>query len=110
MSANGYNGSPAGWSLVKVLEVLDARYQNIDDAETRKRTLRMYMKEKKDAYVVDLRKSRYEVVVYNDELTRRFQQEADMIAELNKKAVQEGSVTKQRQEELQKYIVTPPQD
>ena len=102
--------SPAGWHLVKVLEVIDARYQNFDDTDTRKRTLRMYMKEKKDAYVVDLRKSRYEVVVYNDELTRRFQQEADMIAELNKKAVQEGSVTKQRQEELQKYIVTPPQD
>ena len=102
--------SPAGWHLVKVLDVLDARYENIEAAETRKRTLRRYLKEKKDDYVVELRKNRYEVVVYDDELTRRFQKEADMIAELNKKAAQEGSTTEQRQEELQKYIVVPPTD
>jgi hypothetical protein len=102
--------SPAGWHLVKVLDVLDARYENIDDAETRQRTQRMYLKEKLNTYVVDLRQNRFEVVVYDDELTRRFQKEADFIAELNKKAVQEGSVTKQRQQELQKWIGRPPQD
>jgi parvulin-like peptidyl-prolyl isomerase len=102
--------SPAGWHLVKVLDVLDARYENLDDAETHKRTLRMYLKEKMDNYVVDLRKNRFEVVVFDDELNRRFQKEADFIAELNKKAVQEGSVTKQRQQELQKWIGRPPQD
>jgi hypothetical protein len=102
--------SPAGWHLVKVLDVLDGRYQNIEDKETRKRTLRMYMKEKVNAYVVDLRKNEFEVVVYDDELTRRFQQEADMIAELSKKAKEKGSITEQRQEELQKYIVVPPQE
>ena len=47
--------SPAGWHLVKVLDVLDGRYQNIEDAETRQRTLRMYMKEKVNGYVVELR-------------------------------------------------------
>ena len=102
--------SPAGWHLVKVTDVLDARYQNIEDANTRKRTLRMYLKEKVSEYVVDLRKNRFEVVVYDDELTRRFQAEADMIAELTKKAAEEGSITKQRQEELQKWIRTPPQE
>ena len=102
--------SPAGWHLVKVLDVLDGRYQNIDDAETRKRTLRMYLKEKINNYVVDLRKNEFEVVVYDDELTRRFQKEADFIAELNKKAVQEGSITEQRQKDLQKWIITPPQE
>lgn len=50
----------------------------------------------------------FKVVVYDDELTRQFQQEADFIAELNKKAVKEGSVTEQRQKELQKWIGTPP--
>ena len=102
--------SPAGWHLVKVLDVLDARYENFDDAETHKRTLRMYLKEKLDDYVVDLRKNQFEVAVYDDELTRRFQQEADFIAELKKKAGQEGSVTEQRQQEFQKWIVTPPQE
>jgi len=100
--------SPAGWHLVKVLDVLDARYQNIDDEATRKRTLRMYLKEKLDTYVVDLRMNRFEVVVYDDELTRRFQKEADFIAELNKKAVQQGSITEQRVKDMQKWIATPP--
>jgi len=100
--------SPAGWHLVKVLDVTDAQYQDIDDAETRKRTLRQYMNEKVSAYVVELRKNHFKVVVYDDELTRQFQQEADFIAELNKKAVKEGSVTEQRQKELQKWIGTPP--
>jgi parvulin-like peptidyl-prolyl isomerase len=102
--------SPAGWHLVKVLDVLDGRYQNIADAETRKRTLRMYLKEKLDAYVVALRKNSFAVEVYDDELARRFQQEAEMIAELGKKAEQEGSVTRQRQQELQKWITPPVQE
>jgi hypothetical protein len=49
-------------------------------------------------------------VVYDDELTRQFQKEADFIAELNKKAVQQGSVTEQRLKDMQKWITTPPQD
>ena len=81
----------------------------VDDAETRKRTLRMFMKEKLDNYVVDLRRNQFEVVVYDDELTRQFQGQADFIAELSEKAVQEGSVTEQRQQDLQKWI-TPPQE
>ena len=60
-----------------------------------------------DNYVVDLRKNSYEVVVYDDELTRQFQQQADFIAELNKKAAQQGSVTEERLKDMQKWI-TPP--
>lgn len=100
--------SPAGWHLVKVLDVRDAQYQNIDDPETRRRTLRMYLKGKLDEYVVDLRKNRFKVAVYNDELTRQLQKQADYIAALNKKAAQEGSVTKQRQQELEKWIPAAP--
>jgi len=33
-----------------------------------------------------------------------------MIAELSKKAMEEGSVTEQRQQELQKWFGTPPQE
>jgi hypothetical protein len=100
--------SPAGWHLVKVLDVVDAQFENLDDPQTRERTFRAYMKDKFNDYAVDLRKNHFEVVVYDDELQRQFQNEADFIAELNKKAQQEGSVTEQRVEELQKWITTPP--
>jgi len=102
--------TPAGWHLVRVLDVLDGRYGNIEDEETRTRTLRMYMKDKVNAYVVDLRKHDFEVVVYDDELARQLQQEADMVAALTEKAKEEGSITRQRQEDLEKYIVVPPQE
>jgi hypothetical protein len=59
--------------------------------------------------VVGLRKDRFKVVVYDNELTRQFQKEADFIAELNRKAGEEGSLTGQRQQELQKWIAKPPQ-
>jgi len=101
--------SPAGWHLVKVLDVLDARYENIEDAETRKLTQRMYLKEKLNNYVIDLRKNRFDVVVYDDELTRQVQKEADFIAELNKKAAQPGSVSEERLKDMQKWIVPPPE-
>ena len=99
--------SPAGWHLVKVLDVNDAQYQDFDDPQTRKRALRLYMKNKFNDYVVDLRQNHFEVAVFDDELTRQFQKQADYIAELNVKAKEQGSVTQQRLEDLQKYIVTP---
>ena len=99
--------SPAGWHLVKVLDVSDAKHQNFDDPQTHKLTLRLYMKNKFNDYVVDLRKNHFEVAVYDDELTRRFQKEADYIAELTVKSKQQGSITQQRVEDMQKWI-TPP--
>ena len=100
--------SPAGWQLVKVLDVRDAQLQNFDDPQVRRLTLRMYMKNKFNDYVVDLRKNHFEVAVYDDELTRYFQNEADYIAELSIKAKEQDSITKQRVEEMQKWI-TPAQ-
>ena len=54
--------------------------------------------------MIDLRKNDFDVVVYDDELARHFQKEADFMAELNKKAAQEGSVTDQREKDMQKWI------
>lgn len=99
--------SPAGWHLVKVLDVVDAQFENIDDPQTRERTFRAYMKDRFNDYVVDLRQNHFEVAVYDDELTRQLQKEADFIAELNKKAQKEGSVTEQRVEDMQKWITKP---
>jgi len=99
--------SPAGWHLVKVLEVKDAELQNFDDPQTRKSTLRLYMQNKFNAYVVDLRQNHFEVAVYDDVLTQQFQKEADYIAELVVKSKQQDSITQQRVEDMQKWV-TPP--
>ena len=87
--------------------MVDAQFENIDDQQTRQLVFRAYMKDKFNDYVVDLRKNQFEVVVYDEELQRQFQNEADFIAELNVKAQQEGSVTEQRVEELQQWITKP---
>jgi len=101
--------SPAGWHLVKVLDVRDAQFESLDDAGARKRTFRMYMQEKLNNYVVDLRKHQFKVAVYDDALTGQVQKQADYIAALNEKAVQKGSVTEKRAKDLQKWIGTQPQ-
>ena len=99
--------SPAGWHLVKVLDVKDAQYQNFDEPQVHRLTLRMYMKQKYNDYVIDLRNNHFDVAVYQDELARLFQEEADYIAGLIKKAKEEGSVTEQRMDDMQKWV-TPP--
>jgi parvulin-like peptidyl-prolyl isomerase len=100
--------SPAGWHLVKVLDVNDAQLQNFDDQQTRQATLRLYMQKKFNDYVVDLRQNQFDVAVYDSELNKHFQEEADFIAELTVKSKQQDSVTQQRLKELQKYIAPPP--
>ncbi len=100
--------SPAGWHLVKVQDVRDAQFQNFADAGARERVFRMYMQEKLNNYVVDLRKDQFQVAVYDDRLTSQFQKQANYIAGLNRKAVQKGSVTEQRQKELEKWFAPAP--
>ena len=72
--------SPAGWHLVKVVDVRDARFTDIGDDETRSATRRLYLKEKLNDYVVGLRKNQFPVVVYDENLKRLFQEEAQWIA------------------------------
>ena len=96
--------TPAGWSLVKVLEVKEAEYTDFADEATRKMTRRKYLDEKLDAYTTELRMSQFPVEVYQDRLVQLEQQEADMVKSLAEKAQQPGSVTEQRIEELQKLI------
>lgn len=100
--------SPAGWHLVKVLDVRDAQLQIFDEPKTRQSALRLYMKQKLDDYVVQLRKESFEVAVNDTKLQKHFQDEADWIAGLNKKAAEQDSVTMQRVEDMQKWIGEPP--
>jgi parvulin-like peptidyl-prolyl isomerase len=96
--------SPAGWHLVKVLDVQDAQMQFLEEPQTRRATLRMYMREKLDNYVIELRKNDFKVAVYEDELMRQFQREADFVASLTEKAAEEGSVTSEREADLKEMM------
>jgi parvulin-like peptidyl-prolyl isomerase len=99
--------SPAGWHLIKVLDVVAGEHDNLDDLRTRQLVFKAYMKRKFDDYVDDLRENHYEVAVYNDELDRRFQNEADFIAEQNRNAEQDGSIARQHTDEQQESTTTP---
>jgi parvulin-like peptidyl-prolyl isomerase len=96
--------SPAGWHLVKVLDVQEAQMQYLEEPQTRQATLRMYLGEKLDNYVVELRKNNFKVAVYEDELAHQFQRESDFIAGLAEKAAKEGSITSERQAELKEMM------
>lgn len=102
--------SPAGWHLIKVLDVIAAQHDNLDDPRTRQLVFRAYMKDKFDDYVVGLRKNQFEVTIYNDELNRQFQNEADFITEQNRKAGEDNSPIPQRTEELQESTTTSPME
>jgi parvulin-like peptidyl-prolyl isomerase len=99
--------TPVGWHVVTVLDVKDAEYTYFDD-RTRTVTLRKYIHEKLDEYVVNLRQNEFEVEVYEDNLIRLAQAEADMVKQLTEKAKEPGSVTEKRIEEFQEFIGSKP--
>jgi hypothetical protein len=98
---------PAGWGLVKVLDV---QLINLREPQTRPTMLRPYMGEKLDSYVIGLRKHDFKVAVYEDELARQFKREAEFIAGLTEQAAQEGSVTSVREADLRELIAPSPQE
>lgn len=78
--------SPAGWHLVKVLDVRDAQYRDIDDKSTWNKTRRMLIHEKLGQYVTNLRKNDYPVEVYEDVFDRIAQDEVNRMSATKKKA------------------------
>ena len=96
--------STKGWHLFKVLDVSDAKFDSFEDAATRKLTRRRYIHDKLDQYVMDLRKNDFTVEVYEDNIVRLAQLEADMVARLTEQAAQPGSKTERRLEELNELI------
>lgn len=96
--------SPAGWHLVKVLDVRDPQLQDLADEQTRKMTRRTMMHERLNDYVVGLRKDAFEVMVYEDRLNQLAREEAEWVAALEKKAQQTNSRTEQRKEELRQLM------
>jgi len=71
--------SPAGWHLVKVLEIREAANTDISQADTWRKTRRMMIKERMNEYTADLRKNHYKVELYNDVLNRLFEEEMGQV-------------------------------
>ena len=88
--------SPAGWHLVKVLEMRNARLQNIDDKDTRQATRNMLLRERRDQYVTDLRKKNvFPVEVYTEKFQQIVRQEEEKLKADQKKS-EAAPVTSQK--------------
>ena len=72
--------SPAGWHLVKVLDMRAAAFTDFDEEETRTLSRRSLLRQRLDEHLVDLRRNEFPVVVYEENLNRLFQNEAQWIA------------------------------
>jgi parvulin-like peptidyl-prolyl isomerase len=76
--------SPAGWHLVRVLDVRDGQYGDIDDPETWKQTRRLLLHERENQYVTNLRTTTFSVEVYDDVFNRLTQEEVDALESTQK--------------------------
>jgi peptidyl-prolyl cis-trans isomerase D len=67
--------SPAGWHLVRVTEVRDGIVGSIEEASSRETVRRLLTERRLHEYVLELRKRRFPVVVYEDQLRELFREE-----------------------------------
>ena len=69
--------TPNGWHLVKVQDMEEAVYDDIEEQRTRRMTRRKMIKEQIDEYVVALREKSFPVEVYDEKLSYHMQKEVD---------------------------------
>ena len=69
--------TPNGWHLVKVQDVEDAKYDDIEDEQTLRMVRRKFLKEKLNDYVVTLREKEFAVEIYDKKLSYHTQKELD---------------------------------
>ena len=66
--------TPAGWHLVKVLEVKPEQFASLEDPATRRKVKRLIEHERQGRYVTKLRKEKFTVVVHTERLKRLMSQ------------------------------------
>lgn len=76
--------SPAGWHLVKVLDMRDAAYESLEDDRAARETRRLLIRDKLSQYVIDLRKNDFQVEIYEQTIAKYSQQEIDWYKEAKK--------------------------
>lgn len=96
--------SPAGWHLLKVVDLRDARFTDVGEEETRNAVRRLVLKEKLNDYVIGLRKNAFPVVVYEDNLKRLFQAEGEWIADKTREMEQHPERAEQILEAMRKQV------
>lgn len=100
--------SPAGWHLVKVLDVRGAQYESLDDPGARKVSRRMLVHEKLNDYVVDLRKNAFPIEVYADRINAYDQAEAVWMAAKLEKAATTGEGDKKLRQQIEQLMKAQP--
>jgi parvulin-like peptidyl-prolyl isomerase len=80
--------TPNGWHLVKVQDVEDAKYDDLEDPQTLRMVRRKLLKEKLNDYVVSLREKEFAVEVYDKKLSYHTQKELDWYHIKHEKGVQ----------------------
>ena len=76
--------SPAGWHLVKVLDMRDAALESLEDDRARQETRRLLIRDRLNEYAINLRKNDFTVVIYEDTIAKYSQQEIDWYQEAKK--------------------------
>ena len=94
--------SPAGWHLVRVLDQRDAVYTDINDEQTQTKTRGMYITEKLNQYVIDLRIKAFPVEIEDEVISKLAQQEVDWYQEMLKKAQKSPDEVLEQIQKLQK--------
>lgn len=94
--------SPAGWHLVTVLDFRDGAYQDVDDPATQREVRRRLIHARLGEYAANLRKTEFQVVVYEDVLRDLFRKEAEWIAAKTKEAEKDPQRAQRVMEEIRK--------
>lgn len=94
--------SPAGWHLVLVLDLRDAALDDISDENTVEATRRLMLDERLDQYVVGLREDNFTVAIFEENLNRLAQQEADWYAKKVETSTVPPEKVKEQIEKLRK--------
>jgi len=96
--------SPAGWHLVRVLDVREAQYQSLDEPGARKLTRRMLVHRNLDDYVIKLREKDFKVEVYPDKLKALFAAEREWMAAKLEKAAHTSEDEEKLKHEIEKLM------
>jgi parvulin-like peptidyl-prolyl isomerase len=94
--------SPAGWHLVKVLDMRDAALESLEDERAVKETRRLFFRDKLGRYVIDLRKNDFDVEIYEQTIAKYSQAEIDWYEEAKKTRELSPQEVKEKIEKLRK--------
>ena len=94
--------SPAGWHLMKVLDMRDAALESLEDDRARQEVRRLLIRDKLNQYVIELRKHDFPVEIYEGTIAKYSQAEIDWYEEAKKTRELSPEEVKEKIEKLRK--------